>query len=110
MITNSQILAEALEDAKNPEFRNEAVENIIAVLTQNAERDLKENLFDVICDLDKAWHIADVILNDYFGMAEPTKEVMASIANRYEHISMFLSLIIGLLHDSIESFKKYDLY
>ena len=109
MITNSQILAEALEDAKNPEFRDEALENIISIMTRNAEHDMKEDFFDVAVGVDKARAICTAIHETYFGF-ELNVAHMASIANSHHDIALMLSTVIGLLHDAVEAFQKYGIY
>lgn len=110
MITNEQIIRESLEDLQNPKHRDEALENLIMIMTENAVRDQKEDIFDIACDIDKALALVDVLYNDYFSSAEPSDKVMRDISVRYGHISKFLSLCVCLLHDSIESFKEMDMY
>ena len=72
--------------------------------------ELANNVFDSIVAIDEAYALLDLLYNDFFAEASPTDEIMGAIAVRYSNISRIFSLILGLIHDSIKSFEKNDLY
>lgn len=109
MITNDQIIRESLEDLQNPKHRDEALENLIMIMTENAVRDQKEDLFDSCVAVDRARALITSIYNQYFS-GKPTEYTLVSIDNSFEDIALNVSTVINLLCDAIDGFRKMDVY